>query len=258
MSNIACKWNWQNTGHQVFFNPQTFETLRTSYPIVFEDDFIGTFLAKYNANENTTSRWRTVETSLNTGIAVTSDIVNGEVAIILDSDDNAEVGVLHWGDQESLSIERGLIFEARVAFSTLPTTGTETVQAVWGLAGAHNTTPDAIDCNAWFRLESAAPTALLWEVDDNITNDDDNPALVTLTAGTMADQGKIYRIDCTDISAVKFYVDGALVGVGSMSGLTGAVGNVQPYFCVSKAKSSQNTGIGTMLIDYVKCYQNRE
>jgi len=257
MSNIKCAWNWHNTGHQVFYNPKTFETIRTSYPIVFEDDFCGAFLKKYNANENTTSRWNTVETSLNTAIALTADIINGEVALIVDNDDNAEVACLHWGDQEALSIERGLIFEARVAFSVLPTTGTETVQAVWGLAGAHNTTPDTIDCNAWFRLESAAPTALLWEVDDNVTNDDDNSASTAITAGTMAAQGKIYRIDCTNIAAVKFYVDSVLVGIGNMSGLTAAIGNVQPYFCVSKAKSSTNTGTGTMLIDYVKCFQNR-
>ena len=87
--------------------------------------------------------------------------------------------------------------------------------------------------------------------------DDDNDASTTLTAGTMAAQGNIYTIDCTSISAVKFYVNGAKVGTGSMAGLTAAIGNVQPYFCISKAKSSANTGTGTMLIDYVKIWQDR-
>lgn len=257
MGKLRCEYNWRDTGRQVFYDGVTFETILAQYPVQFADDFLGAFLRKFTTAENTTSLWNTVETNLNTAIGLKADELNGVVNLIVDADDNAEVACLHWGDQESLSIEQGLIFETRVAFSVLPTTGTETVQAVFGLAGAHNTTPDTIDCNAWFRVESAAQAALLWEVDDNVTNDDDNAAGVTLTAGTMAAQGKIYRIDCTDISAVKFYVDGALVGTGDMSGLTAAIGNVQPYFCVSKAKSSANTGTGTMLIDYVKIWQNR-
>ncbi|KKN07936.1 hypothetical protein LCGC14_1061900, partial [marine sediment metagenome] len=118
---------------------------------------------------------------------------------------------------------------------------------------------DSIDCNAWFRLESAAKTQLLWETDDNVANDDDNATTPNqiLTAGTMAAQGRIYMIDCTDINAIRFYVDGVLTGAGDMGGLTGAIGNVQPYFAVSKARSSTNTGTGTMLIDYVKVWQDR-
>ncbi len=252
-----CDYNWHGTGRQVFYDPATFETLQANYPISFSDDFLGYTLQKFVTSTNSKPPWRTVETNLNTGIALKADEINGVVNLIVDSDDNAEVACLHWGDQESLSIERGVIFEARIAFSVLPTTGTETVQAVWGLAGAHNTTPDTIDCNAWFRLESADKTKLLWEVDDNVTNDDDNGTDILLTAGTMAAQGKIYMIDCTDPRAVKFYVDGVLKGTGNMRGLTGAVGNVQPYFCVSKARSSTNTGTGTMLIDYVKVWQDR-
>ena len=254
---VKCKYNWHETGRQVFYDSVSIETLLAQYPIQFYDDFLGAYLQKYTAAEDTHALWQTVETNLNTAIELKADELNGVVNLIVDADDNAEVACLHWGDQESLSIERGLIFEARVAFSTLPTTGTETLQAVWGLAGAHNATMDSIDCNAWFRLESSAQTALLWETDDNVTDDDDNAASVTLTAGTMAAQGKIYRIDCTDTSAVKFFVDGEQVGSGDMSGLTGAIGNVQPYFCVSKALSVANTGTGTMQIDYVKIWQKR-
>ncbi|KKK50902.1 hypothetical protein LCGC14_3120370, partial [marine sediment metagenome] len=140
---LNCDYNWHGSGRQVFFDAATYETIHANYPISFSDDFLGYSLQKYVAGENTTAPWRTVETSLNTGIGLKADEINGVVNLIVDSDDNAEVAVLHWGDQESLSIERGLIFEARVAFSVLPTTGTETVQAVWGLAGAHNTTPDS-------------------------------------------------------------------------------------------------------------------
>jgi hypothetical protein len=180
-------------------------------------------------------------------------VTNGALAIILDSDDNSEIGALHFGDNLGLSINQGLVIEARLTFTTLPTTGTETVQAVWGVASAHNATLDTVSINAWFRLESGANTTLLWETDDDTTNDDDNSTGITLVAGTY----NIYRIDFTDLTAVKFYVDDALVGTGNMSGAAGADFKVQPYFNISKVKSVQNTGTGTMVIDYIRIFQNR-
>lgn len=233
------------SGRPVFYDGISSEIIRGFYPIEFYDDFLG---EAYN-----TTFWGTTETDLNTAIGLSDDVVNGALAIIVDSDDVAEIGAVHFGGNLCLSINQGLIFETRLTFTTLPTTGTETVQAVWGIASAHNATLDSISINAWFRLESGANTALLWEVDDDTTNDDDNSASTTLVASTY----NIYRIDFTSLSAVKFYVDDVLVGTGDMSGASGADYKVQPYFNVSKAKSSANTGTGTMLIDYVRILQNR-
>lgn len=254
MSRVACKYNWKDTGWQVFYNPTTFETYQINGASkMVDDDFAGAYLRKYTANENTTAPWKTVETALNTAIGLSADGTNGVAALIVDVDDNAEVACLHWGDNEALKLGQAILFEARVTFSTLPTTGTETVQAAFGLAGAHNTTLDSVDCHAWFRVESAAQTALLWETDDNVTDDDDNDASTVLVASTY----HVFQILSTTSAAVKFYVDGVLVGTGAMAGLTGAVGKVQPYFVVSKAKSAANTGVGTMLVDYCKVWQER-
>jgi len=254
MGKVRCEYNWRGTGWQVFYDATTLETLHIIGPLkAVDDDFAAAFLKKYTATENTTSAWNTVETNLNTAIGLVADGVNGIAALIVDADDNAEVAVLHFGDNECLEIAQGLLFEARVTFNVLPTTGTETVQAAFGLAGAHNTTLDTVDCNAWFRVESAAQTALLWETDDNVTNDDDNDAGITLVADTY----NIFQIHCVSTSQIDFYVDGEKVGTGSMAGLTAAIGRVQPYFNVSKAKSAANTGTGTMYIDYVRVWQNR-
>ena len=243
---------WHN-GILSFYDRGTSERVLPLAPVTFYDDFLGAYLQKYTAAENTTALWKTVETNLNTAIGLSADVVNGAAALILDSDDNAEVACLHFGDNECLSLKQGLIFEARVTFSTLPTTGTETVQAVLGLAGDHNTDLDTIDVGAWFRVESAANTALLWETDDDSVNDDDNATGITLVAGTY----NIFRIDATDIAAVKFYVDGELVGTAVMSGLTTTTCKVQPYFNVSKAKTTANTGTGTMIVDYIRAWQKR-
>ncbi len=243
--------NFQGTGRPVGWDASTFEIIRADYPVQFYDDFDGAFLQKYTANENTTSKWNTVETSLNAAIAVVTD--EHQVSLALDSDNNAEIAVLHFGDQECYSLERGVMWEARVTFTTLPLTGTATVQAVFGLAGAHNSDLDAIDCKAWFRVESAANTVLLWETDDNVNADEDNSAGVALVASTW----HIYRIHAVTKQDVRFYVDGALVANTTMNGLTAAIGDVQPYFNVSKETSGTSTGTGTMLIDYCKVWENR-
>jgi len=253
MGKTLAKYNWKNTGYPVIYDKSTAESVVPMFPIVFYDDFLGADTAiPAGGSEESGCKWAT-KIVANGTVAKEADAIGGVMALALTNADEAQGAGLYWGDQESLSLEKGLIFEARVTFSVLPTTGTETVQAVFGLAGAYNVTPDTIDCNAWFRVESAAKTALLWETDDNVTNDDDNDASTVLVAGTY----NIYRIDATDTSAVKFYVDGVLVGTGSMAGLTGAVGNVQPYFMVSKAKTTAQTGTGTMKIDYVRIFQDR-
>lgn len=241
-------------GNLVFY--KGLEHINPVAPVVFGDDFLGFKLNKYVAAEQAGAVWGTTETNLNTAINVLEDEPNGVAAIILDADDNAEVGALYFGDNLCFSMKFGLVWEARLCFHVLPTTGTETVQAAFGLASAHNTTLDSVATNAWFRVESAAQTALLWETDDGNTDDDDNAAGVTLVADTY----HIYRIDCRDlVNGVKFYVDNELVGQSAdfLTNLTDSEAEVQPYFNCSKAVAANNTGTGTMYIDYVRMWQNR-
>ena len=248
MGIVRSKWSKWAYGRQVFYDGSNGETLQGMYPVQIYDDFLG---EAYN-----TTYWGTTETNLNTAIALDDDTVNGVLEIIVDADDNAEVGAVHFTNNLCLSMAQGLIFETRLTFMVLPTTGTETVQAVWGLASTHATDLDDIATNAWFRLESGATTstALLWETDNGDTDDDDNDASTALVAETY----NIYRIDCTDTSAVKFYVDETLVGTSNMATtLSSDEAKVQPYFNISKAVSANNTGTGTMRIDYVRCYQSR-
>lgn len=243
-----CNYSKFSNGKQVFFDGSTGETLAPMYPIIVSDDFLG---EAYN-----TTFWGTTETvSGGTLVAgLIDDETNGIMGLGLDSTDEAQIAAMHFGDNLCLSMAQGLVFETRLTFETLPTTGTELVNAVFGLASAHNTTLNSIATNAWFRVISSAQTALLWETDNGDTDDDGNSTGITLVAGTY----HIYRIDCTNTAAVKFYVDDVLVGTSDMSTtLSAAEAKVQPYFNVSKAKSSANTGTGTIYIDYVKIFQNR-
>ena len=246
MGVVRCKYSKFANGKQVFYDGSNGETIHPMYPVVISDDCLG---EAYN-----TTFWGTTETNHNAAIGLLDDEVNGILQMTLDSDNNAEIAALHFTDNLCLSMLQGLVFEARVAFHVLPTTGTATVQAVIGLASAHNADLDTIATNAWFRVESAAQTALLWETDNGDVDDDDNAAGITL----VADEYHIYRIDCTNIAAVKFYVDDVLVGTSDMSAtLSASEAKVQPYINISKATAGTSTGIGTIYIDYVKVFQNR-
>ena len=254
MSKTLAKYNWQSTGFPVIYDKATAESILPMFPIVFEDDFLGgDVLFPATGTVEAGTPWSTLIVA-NGVVGKVADGLNGIASLAITNAAAAQIAVLDWNDQESLSLDQGLIFEARVAISVLPTQAVAgTTEIVFGLAGAHNADLDAVDCNAWFRVQHTANTVLLWEVDDNVTDDDDNIcAGITLVAGTY----HIYRIDATSIAAVKFYVDGVLVGTGSMAGLLITVGDVQPYFNVSKTNAG-NTGVGTMLVDYVRVFQDR-
>ena len=79
------------------------------------------------------------------------------------------------------------------------------------------------------------------------------------STGVTVDNSSWYvcRIDTTDITDVKFYVNGARVAAGTtfdMSNLTDAEGIMQPYFSLDKASG---TGQGALQIDYFKAWWNR-
>lgn len=242
---------WQS-GKARFYDG--YETVLPLSPIVFYDDFLGTYLRKYVAGENTTALWKTTETV--GSVALVANAVNGIAAPAITNADSTQIAALHFGDQLCFSLLQGLIFEARVTFSTLPTSGTGASSARWGLASAHNADIDTVGTNVWFGVESAANTTLLWETDNpGGTDDDDNTcAGITLAAATY----NIYRIDTTDGLTAKFFVDGTLVGTGDISvSMSAADALVQPYFRVSKVQGGGNTATGVMNVDYVRIFQNR-
>lgn len=250
MTRSAADWRGE---HLFYFDHTTHEHMQHMLPLSFQDDFLGPYFEKYTTNENTTAKWKTTETNLNTGIALVDDAANGVVQITLDSDDNAEEGIIYWNDNLALNMDQGLIFEFRFSPHVLLTTGTEATYSCFGLAAAHNATIDSVTTNAWFRLMTGGDATLFWESDDTSTDDDDNDCGVEV----VVDSWYICRIDCTDLSAVGFYVNGACVGTANMAAALTTAGKVQPYFRAGKAKAVASTGVGTLYFDYVRAWQER-
>jgi len=243
---IGCKWNWHNTGHQVWYNKSTYETLKTSYPLYFYDDFLGVAGGSAFAG---TMIWDVLEVGDATS-AVGADGSNGHWLLHIHATDQAEDAVLDHNDNKTFDIGNGLIFEAGIDMSIAVGTG---VTVVAGMAGDHDLVKDSLREHAWFRWE--ASMAALCETDDGSNNNDDVATGVTCVAGTL----NIFRIDFTTITDVKFFIDGVRVGSATtfdMSTLNAAGQQMQPYFSMEKT-SGGAAAIGDMKIDYVKIWSNR-
>lgn len=242
VSTIKSKWV---NGILTFFDKSTEERVLPVAPLVFYDDFLG--ILGGDPMDGTIT-WSVVEVNLNVTIAPLADGANGIMAVLVDADDNAEDGVIYFGDQRQFNLQAGCIFECRLTMHTLPTTG---VTVVFGMAGDHNLDKDTVTEAAWFRLDASG--ALDVETDDTTNNNDDVTTGITLVADTYY----IFRIDFTDISDVKFYVDGVRVASGTtfdMSNLTTAEGIMQPYLSMDKASG---TGVADMYLDYVRVWSKR-
>lgn len=234
-----------------FYENTTQETISRQVPVQFCDDFLGKYLNKYVAADNSAGIWTVTETSINTTAAITANEPNGILCMQLDADNNAEVCCVDFGDQLCFDLKSGLVFEARVNLGVLPSGAG--VVAAWGLASARNDTHDTVATNCWFRAE--ANGAILWETDDGNTDDDDNATGVTV----LTSDWKVYRIEvlqtAADVATAYFYIDGALVGTGTLGALSDAEAKVQPYLQIVKGAT---TRVGTMNVDYVKVWQNRQ
>lgn len=244
MGTTKCRYK---NGIQEFFDSETFETVGVFAPVFFHDDFIGPN-PTFQINTATLAVWETVEVNLNTAIGPSADGANGLLSLALDADNNAEDAVLYLNDSRHFNAKADLQVEFRLALSVLPTTG---VTVVFGVAGNHDLDKDTVAENAWFRLDASG--ALDVETDDTTNDNDDVSTGITLVAG----EYHIFRIDFSDLSAVKFFVDGAGVATGTtfdMSNLSDSEAILQPYVSLDKASG---TGVGTLLLDSVKLWSKR-
>jgi hypothetical protein len=243
MGRIKCEYNWHNTGRQVFYDGSTFETLLTTYPVQFVEDFCGAAVEPFDG----TITWNVVDVNDATA-AIVADSSNGQFLLHLAATEEAEDAVLYQNDNKTFDVGNDLIFEARINMAVSPGSG---VCAVFGMCGDHDLDKDTITEGAWFRFDASLVCKV--ESDDTTNNNDDVATGHTAVAGTY----DIYRIDFTDLSDVKFFINGARVATGTtfdMSNLLAAEEQMQPYFSIDKASGA---GLGDMNIDYVKIFSNR-
>ena len=90
-----------------------------------------------------------------------------------------------------------------------------------------------------------------------IYTDDDSTDHAVVSTGVLCTTGayNIFRIDMTDASNVKFFIDGVGVGTSDTFIMTNGTNVVvQPYIMAHK---ESGTGVGTINVDYVRVWCGR-
>ena len=240
MGNTRSKWESRQLA---FYDGTTFETVKPLAPIVMLDDFFGTV--------TNTDIWTVINVGAgSTGQAISNLTFTQNVGAATD-----ENGI-YQKDDKAWNIDKGFIFECRAKLTVAPTLGSEFVMAVQNdnlAAGANRMfVADEIDVFAAFGFYTTVGAGLVAQIrtDDNSVNIGVVTTGVTSVVGTY----QVFRIDFTDVTDVKFFIDG--VGVATSTTFVMSNGtNVmfQPY--VATQKVGANAGLGTVAVDYVRMWQ---
>lgn len=160
------------------------------------------------------------------------DVAGGQYRILHSADNEAQAGQVTWSDQLMIDPTKDPIFEARVRIDFAGAAFSADQRAVVGLCSAHPNAEDSLDAvtsNVWFRIEGASLN-ILAESDDGANDDDDNDTKFDLVDNTWT----TFRIDMTDLSSVKFFVNGAMSATTlDASALSGST-LLQPIFCIQR------------------------
>jgi len=242
---MSAKARYRN-GMIEYFDPQQLHE-RVGYvaPVSFYEDFLGKAI-------DTTNTWTAIDVSaagLTTPVLIADSATAGACGLVslpLDATSEAQETGLTWGDQRTLVLNRGVIFEAVLALHTLPTLLSI---AVWGVAGDKNAVADTVAESAWFRVDGNGVVTV--ETDDTV-----NETVKVATGVTLvADAFHTFRIDCTTIGSILFYIDGVQVAAATTFNMSQVPAlKLQPYFHLAKASGA---GLGEIYLDAVRCFQKR-
>src|SRR5258708_5061281 len=128
-----------NTGNQFeYFDQSTGELIGINSPLYFDDDFIGGgHTAGIPAAGSPTAGYPWVKKIVGAApptVALVANAAGGQVARTLTSTSEKQDAALYWNDNLSLDATKGLVWQARVALTVLPSAAG--VQCVWGLQSA--------------------------------------------------------------------------------------------------------------------------
>jgi len=233
---------YQYRGGQVeAYESTTHERMTVTSPLFFKEDFLGRIV-------NVTDIWAThITGSGPPTAAIVAGGASGICALTLTADNEAQLADIDWNDQKPLVLNQGLVFESRFRLSVLPT---GSVVACVGLSSSHNAAVNTVATSAWFRADGNGVITV--ETDDTSNETSQVSTGVTVTTSDWI----IGRIDCTDPTSVKFYINGNQVAASTTFNMnTAPTVALQPVARIGKESSA--TTVGTLQVDYIAIWQKR-
>lgn len=249
-STVQLRSRVTSTGdRQSEYDAATAETVTRYTAVTFEDDFAGPgYSAALPTSATSGFPWikKTVQTGGTPSVAVVSNSPGGLLRLALDATSEKQEASLYAADVLNWDITKSAVWEARIANHVVPT---GVVAMVFGLQTAWIDGPD--NAARYVEFQQSASGVI------NIRSKDGTNTLTFATTVTMAvDVFHVFRIDATDPTNVRFFIDGTEVSTsGQLSfAATGSNAVLQPYASVYKASG---TGVGTLDIDMIQLGMNR-
>lgn len=215
--------------------------------ILYDDDFIGTS-ATFPTSADPATPWLAVDTS---SAGTPTYVRNASNAVLtLASTSEVENVCLAHGDALSFDIDDIQRVEMRVKIGA--STFTSGSILVFGVGSARNDTADSVAANAWFRMEGANSTTLVYCETDDGTNDTDDKS----TGITLGTTYKRFVIDFTGgKSNVHFFIDGRQVCTSTTFNMSNYSSGLQPIIQLQKSSSAN---VDSVTIDYVRIVGKRQ
>lgn len=212
----------------------------------FYDDFNGA-VATFPTSADPATAWLVDDVSLTGTPTYTKG--TSEATLTLNND-NAEVIVaLHFNDALDFDIDDIQRVSMRVKIGA--STFTSGSILCFGVGSARNDTANSVAANAWFRMEGANSTTLVYAETDDGTRDVDDIS----TGVTLGTTYKDFVIDFTGgKSNVKFYIDGQRVCASQTFDMSAYSSGLQPIIQIQKAA---NTNADSVVVDYVEIVAKR-
>lgn len=243
------------------FERSTGETVAVWAPIYYSDDFLATGATTVGQG------WTETETTA--GITCPADVSHGVARLLTTTGTSDQVAAIQLGERFNLGVSGSTKYaqlEARIDVSAVTST-LAGHQGFFGMCGALPTlsgTGVISDANHICGFVFGDATETIADANDiSITTDD------AVTDGGVTDTGedftegtfRIYRIDFSDLSDVRFYIDGSRVLSSStidMSGLaTEAIACMTPTAVFFKHTTEGDSLAARMDVDYVKYWSIR-
>lgn len=215
------------------------------YPIrdfqIWQDDFNGT-VATFPTSADPATPWLVDDVSSAGTPVYTKGTSVATLTLAATSEE--EVVALHFNDALDFDIDlvQRITFRARIGATTFTSGST----LCFGLASARNDTADDVTANAWFRMQGANSTTLVYAETDDGTRDVDDVS----TGVALGTTFKEFVIDFTGgKSNVKFYIDGQRVCSSQTFDMSAYSVGLQPIVQLQKAA---NTNADSVIVDYVR------
>lgn len=231
------------------YDSATNETINRYTAATIDEDFTGPGFSTIPTTATAGCAWikKTVQTGGTPTVAPVSNAGGGIIRLALDATSEKQEASLYAADVLNWDMTKSAIFEARISNHVVPSAAA--VEIVFGLHSVWIDGPD----NAGFYAD-------FQQLASGVVNYRTKDGVQTLSNGSsitmVVDTFHIFRIDATDVTNVRFFIDGTEVSMPKQMSFaaTGASAILQPYVSVYKASG---TGVGTIDLDMIQVGMNR-